>query len=433
MFHDHQTPLEPEYTPMDRGEREEGFYKTGNTVPPKRGGSLLAMVLVAAVLLGSLVATGAADSGTQPCEAAEETTEESRNNGALSAPSEQLTSPVTSTDGDLTPDTEQGKTNTEELVIAKTPKPVANPTQEGGLSFQEIYQKVNPSTVSITATPAEGESTYGSGIIMTESGYIITNCHVIEGAQSLSVTLHDGKVYEATLVGKDAASDLAVLRIFAEGLTAAEFGDSDQVQVGDIAVAIGDPLGQDLRGTMTSGIISAINRDLTIDGREMTLLQTTAALNDGNSGGPLINCYGQVVGINTLKVGSSYRSDVEGLGFAIPVNTAKEIIDQLIAVGYVPGRASLGVEVTVLGYQYRAFYDLPMGLYVMYVAQNSPAWERGLQAGDTIIAIGGEEVKSMEDLNQVLAKYEAGDEVAIIVYRDHTLYDGRLVLQEAGK
>ncbi len=427
MFHDHQTPLEPEYSPMDHEEREEGFYKTGNTVPPKRGGGLLAVVLVAAVLLGSLVAIGATENASQPGETTEASADTSQNSGSLSGSSEPNTEPTAPTDGD----TNKEQKNTEALTISPTPKPVANPTQEDGLSLQEIYQKVNPSTVSITAASAS-ETNYGCGIIMTDSGYIITNCHVIEGARALSVTLHDGNVYEATLVGKDVASDLAVLRIFAENLAAAEFGDSGQVQVGDIAVAIGDPLGLELRGTMTSGIISAINRDLTIEGRTMTLLQTTAALNEGNSGGPLINCYGQVVGINTLKVGSSYRSEVEGLGFAIPIDTAKEIIDQLIAVGYVPGRASLGVETTVFDNPYRFYYDLPEGLYVAYVEPGSHAWERGLRGGDTIISIGGEEVKSKEDLNAILAKYTAGDEVAIIVYRDHMVYDGRLILQEAG-
>lgn len=430
MFHDHRTPMEPEYAPMNRGAGEEGFYKTGNTVPPKRGGGLLAMILLAIVLLGSLVAVSATGD-TQPGEATE-ASGESQNSGTL-LPSEQPTDPTTSTDGNLVQDHAPDSTEPEKLQIHQSPKPLANPTQEGGLSYQEIYNKVNPSTVSIIATPAGGAEKYGSGIIMTESGYIITNCHVIEDAETLTVILHDNTRYDGVLVGKDAATDLAVLRIFAEGLTAAEFGDSDQLQVGDIAVAIGDPLGLELRGTMTNGIISAINRNITIDGREMTLLQTTAALNDGNSGGPLINCYGQVVGINTLKIGSSYHSEVEGLGFAIPINAAKDIIDQLVAVGYVPGRAVLGAEVTVLGYQYRAFYDLPMGLYVMYVDQDSVAWAQGLRRGDTIVSIDGEEVKSMEELNLILAKHEAGDELNIIVYRDHKLYNGRLTLQEAGR
>lgn len=430
MFHDHHTPLEPEYSPMDHGDREDGLYKTGNTVPPKRGGGLLAVVLVAAVILGSLIALRAPNDTTPTGTAPEEKPEDGQNFTSMSLPAGETT--LAGDETNFTKKPVVNKRHTAELVISGTPQPTANPTTDAGLSLQEIYKKVNPSTVSITAE-ASGLTQYGSGVIMTNSGYIITNCHVIDGAKTLTVTLHDGTNHEATLVGKDAISDLAVIRITAKGLTAAEFGDSDQVQVGDIAVAIGDPLGLELRGTMTSGIISAINRDLTISGRTMTLLQTTAALNEGNSGGPLINCYGQVVGINTIKIGDAYHSDVEGLGFAIPISSAKEIIDQLISVGYVPGRASLGVETKAFDYQYRFFYDLPEGLYITYVSPDSHAWERGLRSGDTLVSLAGEPVTSKEDLNAILAKYKAGDEVAIIIYRDHMVYDGQLILQEAGR
>ena len=207
--------------------------------------------------------------------------------------------------------------------------------EKDALSLQEIYQKMNPSVVSIVSTLRSGTAT-GTGIIMSENGYIITTHHVIEGAYQLAVLTYDDTQYTAELIGSDAISDLAVLKIEAEGLTAAEFGDSDALRVGDSVVAIGDPLGIQLRGTMTNGIISAINRDLTVEDRKMTLIQTNAALNNGNSGGPLINCYGQVIGINTMKMSSYYSSaSVEGLGFAIPVSVAKPIIDELIENGYV--------------------------------------------------------------------------------------------------
>ena len=212
---------------------------------------------------------------------------------------------------------------------------------EGALSLQRIYEKMSPSVVSIIATLKNGTAT-GTGIIMSESGYIITNHHVIEGAGQLSVLTHDDQQYPAELIGSDTISDLAVLRIEADGLTAAEFGDSGSLRVGDSVVAIGDPLGIQLRGTMTSGIISAINRDLTVEDRKMTLIQTDAALNSGNSGGPLINCYGQVIGINTMKMGSYYAgTSVEGLGFAIPISVAKPIIDELLENGYAGVRTPL--------------------------------------------------------------------------------------------
>lgn len=433
MFHNTQNPLEPEYSPLsdDRQERYNGFYETGNTTPPKRHGPLLACVLVLAVLCGSIISSLAHEkpnkqppASTAPVALASGNHLEDKKLNPIPTEASVSTAP--------TEDAKQPEETTpsSELHITDSPESVPNTTQEGGLSLQEIYQKASPSAVSISATSRTGKAS-GSGIIMSETGYIITNCHVVEGASDLTVSLYDGRSCDAQLIGKDTTSDLAVLKISAQGLTAAEFGDSDRVQVGDIAVAIGDPLGIELRGTMTEGIISAINRNLTIEGRSMTLLQTTAALNEGNSGGPLINCYGQVVGINTAKIGSTYRSGVEGLGFAIPINTAKEIVDQLISTGFVPGRPSLGVETTVLEYQYRVFYDLPEGLYVSRVERDSPAWNTGLRKGDTILSIDGNRIRSQEDLNSILSGYKAGDTVNILIYRSRRQYQGELVLQEA--
>ena len=214
-----------------------------------------------------------------------------------------------------------------------------------GLSLQAIYRKCIPSVVSIISTQRSG-STTGTGIIMSEDGYIITNDHVIDGAVAIEVLTSLEETYPASLVGSDATSVTASQPMMpAKGLTAAEFGDSNTMEVGDMVVAIGDPLGTELRGTMTDGIISAINRDLTVNGRTMTLLQTNAALNNGNSGGPLINAYGQVIGINTMKMSSYYTStSVEGLGFAIPIATAKPIIDELIEQGYISGRPAIGIN-----------------------------------------------------------------------------------------
>lgn len=320
-----------------------------------------------------------------------------------------------------------------ELLISETPEAVANPLQSGGLSLQEIYRKVSPSVVSITATQADGSS-YGSGIVMSQSGYIITNCHVVDDAYHLTVTLSDERVYDAQLVGKDSASDLAVLHIDGENLTAAEFGDSSQAQVGDAVAAIGDPLGIELRGTMTEGIISAINRNLTIQGRTLTLIQTTAALNEGNSGGPLINCYGQVIGINTAKIGGySSGAGVEGLGFAIPIHVAKEVIDQLIETGYVPGRPSLGVEITVPDLQYRLYFNVPDGLYVTDVDEGSNAWSAGLRSGDVILSVSGYRVTSEDDLTAALGGFSVGDTVNLILYRSGRQLTADVILQEAGR
>ena len=421
MFHSNQNPIEPEYSSVS--DRQDGFYETGNTRPPKKHGCALAAVMLLCIFLGGLVGSVILSARLFQAESGGEDRPDDGTSLSGTVPAQQST-----TEPETTAPTE---TTDSQWSVGTTPAAVPNVSQEGGLSYQEIYQKVSPSVVSITVSARNG-SAYGSGIILSESGYVITNCHVVENALSITVTLFDERTCEAELVGKDVTSDLAVLQIQADGLVAAEFGDSDAVQVGDAVAAIGDPLGQELRGTMTEGIISAINRNLTIQGRTMTLLQTSAALNEGNSGGPLINCYGQVIGINTAKIGSYYSSDVESLGFAIPVNTAREIIDQLIQVGYVPGRPSLGVETAEMEYQYRLFYNLPEGLYITEVDRDSNAWSIGVEAGDVITQLAGQSITCQKDLNAVLSQYQAGDTVELVIYRRGNYLHGALILEEAG-
>ena len=196
------------------------------------------------------------------------------------------------------------------------------------LTAQEIYQRVNPSVVTVLAQ-LDGSVSVGTGVIFRSDGYILTNHHVLAGGRDCSITLDTGQSYEARYVAGDERNDLAVLKVELTGLPAATFGDSDQLAVGDRVYAIGNPLGVELRGTLTDGIVSAINRDVWVDGRTMTLIQTNAALNSGNSGGPLINAYGQVVGINTIKMSSSY-SNIEGLGFAIPSASIRRLVNDLL-------------------------------------------------------------------------------------------------------
>ena len=253
----------------------------------------------------------------------------------------------------------------------------------------------------------------------------------------ISVLTNDNREFEAALVGSDEMSDLAVLKIDARGLQAAEFGDSSKLRVGDSVVAIGDPLGVQLRGTMTNGIISAINRDLTVGDRTMTLIQTNAALNNGNSGGPLINCYGQVIGINTVKMSSYYTASatVEGLGFAIPISVAKPIIDELIENGYVAGRPAIGISGDSLPTYYRAYYRLPDGVYVTSVNDGSDAKAKGIREGDIVTAINGEGISSIDDLNTIKNQYAAGDEVTLTIYRSGAYYEVTVTLvdQATGK
>ena len=288
-----------------------------------------------------------------------------------------------------------------------------------GLAGEEIYKKVSPSIVSVLSTTASGVGS-GSGVIMSSDGYIITNQHVVVDADQVTVQLSDGTQLQAEVVGMDEQSDLAVLKVEPESeLTAAEFGDSDALQPGEYAYAIGSPGGVQFANTITGGRISAINRDVTINDRVMTLIQTDASINPGNSGGALINKYGQVVGITSAKLSSSAFSDtsIEGMGFAIPINNAKEIVDELIANGYVAGRPSLGITGRNLTAQEAMSANVPQGVYVYSVDERANAANEGLLAGDIITAVEGNEITTMDEINAVKEEMKAGDKLDITVYR----------------
>lgn len=288
------------------------------------------------------------------------------------------------------------------------------------------------SVVSITCALENGISS-GTGVVLSSNGYLVTNCHVVSGARAIEVRLTDDRVFPAALVGADAVSDLAVLYVEAEDLTPAEFGSSDAIRVGDAVAAIGDPLGVELRGTMTNGIVSAINRNLSTGGRTMTLIQTNAALNSGNSGGPLINCYGQVIGINTMKIGAFVDdAGVEGLGFAIPSTTVKEIVDQLIAQGYVSGRPGMGITGETVSGFYQRYFGLPAGVYITEVTPGGPGEKAGLAARDVLTKMNGRALTCAEDLTAALAGCQAGDTVSLEVWRDRQKLTLTLRLGQAG-
>ena len=356
-----------------------------------------------------------------------------------SAPAEQTqTTKEEAVHAEAPAQTQQAAEDLPQLTIVQSPAgtPTVASDEDGALSLQEIYRRCIGSVVSIVTVTPSGKAS-GTGIIMSEDGYVITNHHVIESAQAVSVLTSDNQEYAASVVGSDETSDLAVLKVEAEGLQAAEFGDSSVLQVGDSVAAIGDPLGTALRGTMTDGIISAINRDLTVNDRTMSLIQTNAALNNGNSGGPLINCYGQVIGINTVKMSSYYTAtaSVEGLGFAIPISVAKPIIDELIENGYVAGRPAIGISGDSLPSYYRTYYRLPDGVYVTSVNEGSDAKAKGIREGDIVTAINGEKICSIDELNTVKNQYAAGDEVTLTIYRSGTYYEVTVTLvdQATGK
>jgi len=313
-----------------------------------------------------------------------------------------------------------------EIDLQASPEAVANIPQEGGLSLQDIYERNIPSVVSISTNQGSG-----TGVILSEDGYIVTNAHVVEDAAAISIRLTDDRDFSAQLMGYDSISDLAVLRIDAADLIPAQFGDSEILRVGDSVAAIGDPLGVDLRGTNTDGIISAINRDVAMNGRTMTLIQTNAALNSGNSGGPLINCYGQVIGINTMKIGAFADSaGVEGIGFAIPSATVKDIVDQLITQGYVSGRPTLGVLGESLPLFYQHYYRMPAGLYITEVKAGSAAEKCGMEQGDILISVNDSRITDMESLQSAILAYEVGDTVTVTIFRDGQTAAAQVVLTE---
>ena len=287
-----------------------------------------------------------------------------------------------------------------------------------------------PSVVSITCYDSRSASS-GTGVIMNASGYIITNAHVVEDAQRINVLLSDGRALEARCVGADALSDLAVLRVNAIDLTPAEFGDSSSLRVGDEVVAIGDPLGVELRGTMTNGIISGINRDIKSGNRTLTLLQTTAALNTGNSGGPLVNCYGQVVGINTMKIGDyASASGVEGLGFAIPITSVQTVLEQLASRGYVAGRPSLGLEGQEISTFYQFYYRMPAGIMITALEEDSSAATQGIRRGDILMSLDGRTVATLDTLEEIIYASTVGDELQASFYRDGREFTLTLVVGE---
>ena len=296
------------------------------------------------------------------------------------------------------------------------------------LSIQEIYQKVNPSTVTVLTGMSDGSAMVGTGVIFTEDGYILTNAHVIAGGSECYVVLDTGENHRARLLGLDEEKDLAVIKIDAAGLPAAEFGDSDALTVGDPVYAIGNPLGVELRGTLTDGIVSAINRDVYVDGVTMTLIQTNAALNNGNSGGPLINVYGQVVGINTMKMGSSSTTSVEGLGFAIPIASTAYMINDLIAYGEVHGEVMIGVSVQTVP------VTLDSGetaLLIMDVTPGGPGDEAGLREGDLLLKADGEALTKSADLLRIRRRHDAGDSLALTYERDGKRSTVNVILRES--
>jgi len=303
----------------------------------------------------------------------------------------------------------------------------------GDLTVAQIAKKVGPSIVGIKMQVNTGRQSSifgssssdseGSGIIISADGYIMTNYHVVQYADpssnyknaTLTVYLPDKREAKATFVGGDSSNDLALIKIDLKNLTVAELGDSSTVEVGDPAVAIGNPLGMEFAGSVTSGVISALNRTLDTGDVTMNLIQTDAAINPGNSGGALLNSKGQVIGINSAKISVT---GVEGLGFAIPINTAKPIIEQLKNYGYVKGKPLVGISAQEVSEEISSMYGIPVGVYIVDVSPNGAAAKAGIKKGDVLVKLDGKEIKTMADIDAVKKLHKAGDTVSAVVSRN---------------
>ena len=301
------------------------------------------------------------------------------------------------------------------------------------LSTTEIASKVGPATVSILAEVSYGSvngaqqlaEASGSGFIVSADGYIVTNNHVIEGATAAKVIVAGEKdPIDAVIVGTDATTDIAVLKIDRTNLPFVTLGDSDSLQVGELAVAIGNPFGE-LAGSVTVGVISALDREVSINNTKYNLLQTDASINAGNSGGPLVNSYGEVIGVTNAKV-----SEGEGIGFAIPINDVKTVIEDLINKGFVTGRPVLGIGVVTVDQATADQYGWPVGAYIRQVDADSSAHKAGLQVGDIITKIDGTDITTTEQVIEIKNSHKVGDTITITVVRNGGTLDITLTLQE---
>lgn len=368
----------------------------GYKPPRKSGNGKIYAICASIAICGVLVSGGAAYAGTRLAEA--------------QAPQETIV------DNTVTGET-GGSGNTNVKVI----------------DASNVVAKVRPSVVEITTEiVSSGNSLFqqyisegaGSGVILTDDGYIVTNDHVIDGASTITVKTMDGQEYPAQLVGTDPQTDIAVIKIDATGLTPAEIGNSDTIEVGEPAIAVGNPLGS-LGGTVTTGVISAVGREITIEDETMTLLQTDAAINPGNSGGGLFNVKGELIGIVNAK---QSNTGIEGLGFAIPISDVTNVIDDLVSEGKVTSRPVLGVSLQDITDSLFSSSDLTPGVYIVQIVPDGTADRAGLKYGDRIVSFDGQEVSSAREVKSILRHHAIGDEIEVVYERNGRQESANLVL-----
>lgn len=312
----------------------------------------------------------------------------------------------------------------ETIVLNPSPLSPDNVPQEGGLSLQEIYSRTAASVVAVKT-----DTTTATGIVLTADGYILTNSYALQGKDAVQVRLHDGTQLEAVLIAKDSFSDLAVLRVDAQGLIPASFGDSTALRVGDVVVAIGGS--QSGSAAMADGIVAAIDSGIQAGGSSLTLIRTNAPEDLGNLGGPLINCYGQVVGVNSLCAANVMSlSENERCSYALDSVTVKQVADQLIAQGYVTGRIHLGIRGQVIDEFYESYYNIPQGIFITELDETSSLFQKGVREGDILLNLADTRILDFDTLNSMISSLEPGDEIIAVVYRDGTSYQLTLTIGE---
>ena len=389
---------------------DEGVYGTGNTNPPKSHSGIITLLLILVIFLSGIVSL-LSFMNIRLFQALSEQKHQEHVRSPMSFSDLEThlhTEPLPSEDA-----ADSHIQADVSISLNRSPQSVDNVPEMGAMSWQDIYEKNIPSVVSVLSTGKTG-SFLGNGIVISETGYLVTTFCTVDNAETITITLHDGQIYSAVLVGADPMTDLAVLFLDAPGLIPAEFGDSGALRVGDAVCAIGDPTGAQLGSALTTGLISAINRDVRSLGKNISLIQSNVGLNPGNAGGPLINCYGQVVGINIIHL----YSQTTAHGFAIPSATVKQIVDQLIAYGFVTGRPTLGLSGDTVTAFDQAYFHIPQGLYLNGVAPGSDAAHLGIEPGDILVSLDGEAINTQNQLDILVNSLEIGDTVTAVFYRN---------------
>lgn len=411
---DELTPMDPSYQEMPPEQPEQpDYYGTGR--PPVRQRSqtpliaVLLILLIAFNLLTVVVFLSLWRSGKEP----QTPVLPEDNDGKL---------PAAAPDGQ---EEAGGKKDVTD--------PLMHGEQTDTLSDSAVYEKLRQSMVTVTVRTASDTRT-ATAVALTESGYVLTAAHAVNGAVSLTASLPDETTCTASYVGSDAASDLAVLRVEADGLTPVEFGDSDSLRAGDTLLAFSDPFGKALGGTMLRVMVSAVNEGVTLGGAQTRILQISSTMTSGEAGGFLANAAGQIVAIGMQSVNGTASNDtVPEVGFALPSNEAVVLIDDLMRYGCVSGRATLGMEVSELDEPQRIYWGLPEGVIVSRISADSSAYSAGIRAGDVLLRIGEVDTQSVADYQEALNRYSAGETVRIILYRGGNKYYAEVTLEQSGE